>query len=76
MHQKGNWDVKDAIKELNEYELDLHGDYINKKSKRVIGFLLTTDWWKDKDEDWKRWEQKGNEYVVLYKKNKDYLISA
>jgi len=63
MHLNEKWDVKDSVEALNKY---------NKKNP--LWSLLQTDWKDFNNKDWKKWEKMGKEYVVLYKKNLDYLI--
>jgi len=72
MHLKGKWNPKDAIEILNDYKNNCGEDY--GEDIRTINFLSKTNWNNINNKDWKKWEQKGNEYVVLYKKNKDFLI--
>jgi len=63
MHLNEKWDVKDSVEALNKYN-----------RKNPLRSLLKTDWKDFNNKDWKKWEKMGNEYVVLYKKNLDYLI--
>ena len=63
MHLNKKCDAEDSVNALNEY---------NKKNP--LFSLLQTDWKDFNNKDWKKWEKMGNEYVVLYKKNKDFLI--
>ena len=63
MHLNEKWDVKDSVEALNKYN-----------RKNPLFSLLKTDWKDFNNKDWKKWKKMGNEYVVLYKKNKDLLI--
>jgi len=81
MHLNKKWNVEDAVEALNSYGKDRWGrnlpddpNLINSDTSKILNFVLKTDW-VFYDEDWKKWEKMGNEYVVLYKKNKDFLIS-
>jgi hypothetical protein len=75
MHLNGEWTPKDAVNVMSNKVAYIYQYPLVKEYSGILKFLSETNWYKDTDEDWKKWKEKGNEYVVLYKKNRDYLIS-
>jgi hypothetical protein len=75
MHLNGKWTPKDAVNVMSNKVAYIYKYPLVKEYSGILKFLLETNWYKDTNEDWKKWKEKGNEYVVLYKKNRDYLIS-